>query len=252
MLRDIETVAMDAGLHLVSEGERWFCGESHPHMIEFACALERYEDDGEEPVRVGAVDGYRISHDWTVEDDLTLWDEADAISADAVAYVDALIRELRACEQVFDGPPTVAMAQRITLVRHVEAAGGVDAAALTQAAVATLALRDAPVIMLVDPWPMPAERSTAAGKLEGRAHVARLLEIGFVRMVGSRYLWAWNRELAELTMADYDYDELLAAKRKGRLDGVLKASLVEGVYGDLPEELRHEMGLPDPEELMDE
>jgi hypothetical protein len=259
MLRDIEQVAEAAGLLLSARASTWTCAVDWPHIATFAYDLA-VVDDGDEPDEpdeperraVGMVDGYRITHDWTVESALALWDEADALDGDVVHYVEALIRELRACEQVFDSAPDLADAQRITIVRHVEALAGVDSASLTQGAVASLAMMDAPVLMLVDPWPMADERRAPVGKLTGRKHAPKLLDLGFVRMVGSRFLWAWNRYLSEGLMEGYSYDGLVAAKRSGALAPLLESPLANEVYGELPRDVAKNMGVPDPDDLMDE
>lgn len=254
MLQNIEQAASDSGLQLSEKSGGWTYYEDHPHIARFryelwACGSD---DETEALEKVGEVDGYRITQDWTVEHELELWDEADALDSDAVSYVEALIRELRACGEVFTLAPDLTMAQRITIVRHVEAAAAVDSAALTRRAVACVAMMDAPVLMLVDPWPMSHERSAPAGKLKGRSHAAKLLELGFVRMVSSRFIWAWNREFSESSMEEYSYGKLLSAKREGKLDKVLKSPLAEDVFGPLPTHLAESLGVPDPDGLMRE
>ena len=250
MLRDVEKVALDAHIHFSGDGG-WEVDNDSPHITYFSYRIETF-DDNDKRKKVGHVNGYRITQDWSVESDLQIWDEADAMDTDAVTYVEALIREVRACKAVFDSAPTVAMAQRVTIVRHVEAAKGVDLVTLTQAATACLAMMDAPVLMLVDPWPMPEKRRRATGKLEGRSNFPKLLKLGFKRMVGSRFVWAWNCELAEFLMADYSYQTLLSAKRKGALKNILESRISEAVYGKVAPELADHMGLPDPDELMNE
>lgn len=248
MLRNFEDVAMQAGLHFTSVDDSWTCQGDWPHIAPFAYQLTTYDGAADDFTAVGRIDGYRVTQDWTVESELQLWDEADALDGDVVGYVDALIRELRACEEVFDSAPNLTLAQRTTIVRHVEIADGLDSAALTQGAVASIAMMDAPVLMLVDPWPMAEQRRSAAGKLAGRGHIPKLLELGFVRMVGSRFLWAWNRELSELLMADYAYDELLAAKQRGTLDTILTSRLSEELHGPIPDDLADMIRFPNPED----
>ncbi|AUX36460.1 MULTISPECIES: hypothetical protein [Sorangium] len=252
MLRAAETVVLESGLQFLSQGEAWRYDEDWPHIATFHYKLATDEEDGDRLKTLGEADGYRISQDWAVESDLQIWNEADALDGDVVRYVEALIREVRSCEQVFDSAPSLTTAQRITILRHVEAVRGVESTHLMQAAAASLAMMDAPVLMLVDPWPMADERRGAKGKLSGRSHIAALLEIGFVRMVGSRFLWAWNRELSEGLMADYSYDKLLAAKRKGALDEILNSPLSEAVYGSLPKDVASRIDVPDPDDLMSE
>lgn len=252
MLQDIETVALESGLQLLSGDEVWRFDEDWPHIRRFHYRLAISEGDDEELKTVGEADGYRVVQDWAVENDLQIWDEADALDGDVVRYVEALIRELRACEEAFDFAPSLDSAQRVTILRHVEAVKGVDSARLMQSAAASLAMMDAPVLMLVDPWPMADQRRAARGKLRGRSHIPALLKIGFVRMVGSRFLWAWNRELSEGLMAAYSYEKLLSAKRKGALDKVLNTALSEAVYGDLPKDVARMIDVPDPDDLMNE
>jgi hypothetical protein len=252
VLRDVEQVARSSGLYLLNDDGEWTANEDYPHIATFSYQLARYEAETDLRVPVGAADGYRIAQDWTVESDLELWDEADAVDGDVVRYVEALIRELRACEHVFDMAPELTNAQRITIVRHVEPTPGVDSADLTQGAVAALAMMDAPVLMLVDPWPMASERRASAGRLRGRSHIPKLLELGFVRMVGSRFLWAWNRELSDNLMADYSYDALLEANRKGALDEILKTSLSQGIYGPLPDDVAELVDVPKPNDFTED
>src|SRR5690606_10110212 len=183
---------------------------------------------------------------------LELWHEADALDGDVLRYVDALIRELRACEHLFALAPALNTAQRTTILRHVEAQDGVDSSWLVQATAASLAVMDAPVLMLVDPRKMPNERRSPAARLQGRSHTATLLDIGFVRMVGSRLVWGWNRELGDGLMQGYSYEKLLEARRSGMLDTQLKARLMEEVYGDVPEYVARMVDLPEPDETDEE
>lgn len=170
-----------------------------------------------------------------------------------VATTDPAEREACRLESERRSVPIVDLeAQRVTIVRHVEATAAVDSASLTRDAAACVAMMDAPVLMLVDPWPISRERKKPAGKLRGRSHAAKLLQLGFVRMVSSRFIWAWNRELSESSMEDYSYGKLLSAKREGKLDKVLKSSLAEEVYGPLPAQLAERLGVPDPDDLMRE
>lgn len=260
MLHGYEEIARDSGVHLLGKATEWVYDEDSPHITPFEYevrmdlgeTVELETDEVRDPIAVGSVDGYTIAQDSCIESDLALWEEADAMDGDVVSYVEALIREMRACELVFEYSPDILMVQRITMVRHVEVKEGISSAMLMQQVVSALATMHAPVLMLVDPWPLSEERRLAKGKLEGRGHVPRLLEIGFVRMVGSRFLWAWNRQLSAVAMADYSYERLLSAKRQGALDEVLKTSLFESVYGDLSDELARRMGIPSWNDLLDE
>jgi len=246
-LRTIEEVASESDLLLRSKPGVWRYNEESPHIEAFVYDLATDSDDG-----VGTVDGYRIAQDWTVSSDLHLWNEADAMDGDVVRYVEALIRELRACEVVFDFAPSLASIQRTTLVRHVEVTGKIPTAELMRSAVACVAMIDAPTIMLVDPWPMAEERRSPQGKLHGRTNIPRLLELGFTRMVGSRFLWAWNSELDESLMEGYAYEKLVAAKRNGSLDGILNAPIADEIYGILPAGVAQIVDVPEPDDLTDE
>lgn len=249
MLKGVEKVAADSRLQLTSRETVWDCESDWPHIAEFDYELGSNELDADEVPIVGKVDGYRITQDWTIRSELDVWDEADACDGDVVRYVEALIRELRACKAVFGSAPDLTMAQRITIVRHVEAKDPANLASLTQSAVACIAMMDAPVLMLVDPWPMSAERRSAQGKLNGRQNIQKLLELGFKRMVGSRFLWAWNAQLRRRLMRGYSYQGLLGAKRQGALDSLLSSSVATEVYGELPSALAHAVDVPQPEDL---
>lgn len=252
MLRNIEETAQASRLRFSTTGEVWAADEEWPHIAQFRYEVATFDDDLEDLMVVGAADGYRIAQDWTVTDDQQLWDEADALDSDVVRYVEALIRELRACDVVFESAPTLTTAQRVTIVRHIEATDAMALPEFPKAVAASLALMDAPVLMLIDPWPASDERATAKGKLEGRGNASGLLDLGFKRMVGSRFLWAWNAELGDTLMAPYFYEQLLAAKQSGALDPILKARLSDASYGELPEDVARAVDVPDPDELMEE
>lgn len=251
--RPHEKVAAEKPLIFSAEGEQWYFAEDHPHLslFQYIIATPGEPDcDDPEEVALGTVSGYRIAQDWTAGD-LDLWEEADACDGDVTVYVESLIREVRCCEKALStGMSSLDSAQRITIVRHVEPLPGVDGDCLLQWVAASLALMDAPTIMLVDPWPYAEERDTPQGKLAGRGRLAKLLEIGFVRMVGSRFVWAWNRELSELLMEVYDYDALVKAKKAGRLDDVLNTSVAAEVFGGpLSDEAMSQVGLPTRRDL---
>jgi len=251
MLCNVEQIAANAGLHLLSRAGDWAYSKDSPHITRFHYQLASV-DDNEQLVTLGTADGYRITHDWSVDSVLQIWNEADALDGDVVRYVEALVCECRTCEVAFDFSADVASAQRITILRHVEAAEGVDSAELTQHVAACVAMMDAPVLMLVDPWPMSHERRSAKGKLEGRGRIPKLLDLGFVRMVGSRFLWAWNRELSESLMEGYSYEKLLQAKQAGKLVEVLRRPIYEEVYGKGLVGIADMMDLPDPDDLTSE
>jgi hypothetical protein len=244
---DTERVARNADLLLTATNPKWSVREESPHIWKFSYEIATPRDSGESFQILGSVDGYRIVHDWTVESDLDLWDEANALDPDIVEYVDSLIRELRACEAAFNVSPSLTNAQRVLIVRHVEAAAGVDSPSLIHGTVASLAMMDAPVIVLADPWPMPNEQATPAGVSLGRKHIASLRELGFVTMVGSRFVWAWNAEMDESWMSEYSYEKLLAAKQAGELDAALKSRLADEVRGlPLPDDALFPAGTPKP------
>ena len=252
MLKNVEEVAEKAGLQFHGDGEQWSYVADSPHISPFIYEVTAYDDDdSEDAVAVGSVDGYRIAQDWTLESDAQIWEEADAIDDDVVQYVDALIRELRACHQLFHSPEIVSI-QRIVIVRHVQPREGVDAPAFIRNVAASIAMMDAPVLMMIDPVMMPDERQTASGKLKGRSQVPGLLDLGFVRMVGSRCLWGWNRQMQELEMREFAYDKLVAARREGELDGVIDAHIGSEVYGDVPSSTARLLGIPGPDDLMDD
>lgn len=215
----------------------WDGDGDSPHIAKFKYDLLVKKEESRS--RKGRHRGrLQITQDWSIEDEVDLWHDADPLDGDIVRYVEALIRELRVCEAVFGHTPELTTAQRITIVRHV-----------TAKAVACMAMMDAPVLMLVDPWPMSAERHSPKGKLKGRQNIPKLLKLGFKRMVGSRFLWAWNAELGDTLMYKYSYQDLLEAKRGGELDAVLKSSIADEIYGKLPAELAHAVDVPQPDEL---
>jgi hypothetical protein len=248
----LEEIAELADLHFSSDGTQWAYNHYHPHITTFAYRIQAFDKNTDEPKCLGTVNGYRITQDWTVEDDLELWNEADALDGDVVRYVDALIRELRACQQLCAVSSSLTMAQRVTILRHVEALESVDSSWLVQSAAASLAMMDAPAFMLVDPRKMPSERGTPSGRLQGRSHTAKLLDIGFVRMVSARFVWGWNRELSETLMDEYSYEKLLEAREQGILDAQLNCRLMEEVYGDMPEDIARIVDLPEPSDMNDE
>jgi hypothetical protein len=129
--------------------------------------------------------------------------------------------ELKACAAVFDGGPQLESFRRILIVRHVEAAEGVDSSKLIVNVVATLAMKEGPSLMLVDPREMPDDQQGSSRKLKGRSHTAALMSLGLVRMVCSLSVWGWNCE-EEWMVNEYSYEALLTAKKAGTLDPVLQ------------------------------
>lgn len=254
MLRDIEQIVLEAGLEFTGKVS-WSAVEGYPHIDSFSYKVERpvaEDEDGEYELKtMGTVDGYRITQDWTVQHDLTIWEEADALDGDVVSYVEGLIREVRVCEKVFEIAIDITSAQHILIVRHFEFESGEESSNAVRDIVASLIMMNAPVLVLVDPWPIYEERVAPKGKLHGRGRVRELLKLGLKRMVGSRFLWGWNREQSEGSMSEYSYEQLLKAKECGDLDGVLKSPIHQEVYGPgMTKELAEQMGLPDGDDLM--
>lgn len=247
-LKNIEETlrAAEATLELVADPpEVWTYVEDHPHIARFEYQVRAWYGESEEAKVIGKVDGYRIAHDCSNVSDLALWDEADALDGDVVTYVESLIRECRVCEKVNRLAPHLSCAQRITLVRHFEPRSDDSAGDLFKLVVAALAMMDAPVFMLVDPRLLPEHRQHAEGKMKGRGHFAKLMELGFTRMIASSYAWAWNSEMAEGMLEDYDYEGLLSAKQNGVLDAILDSRIAHEVHPGLPDELADSIGMPD-------
>jgi hypothetical protein len=250
-----EAAAKKAALVLYqTDGWVYAVVEEHPHVHSFEYEVHRRVDEEEdldaETIKVGTVSGYVLSHDWTTAE-IDLWEECDAFTGDASAYADSIIRELRACNIVFDmSGVDLASMQRVLMIGHVQSEPGVDSARLVHDVVATLVAKETPKLTLVDPWPLA--RADATDRLEGRKRVATLLKLGFVRMVGSRFVWGWDRENADNLMHEYSYDDLRAAKQAGKLDEVLKHSAAEDVYGAGVSKVLDQAHLPNPDRLMEE
>jgi hypothetical protein len=247
-----EAVAKDTELVLRSPEYEWAVCEEHPHVTPFEYEVRmRVPGDADFATFVaGTVQGYILAHDWTASD-TDLWDEGDALDGDVCAYADSLIRELRACKETFDSYATLSSMQRVLIIKHIEPKENVDAPQFVRDVVATLVMKETPKMTLVDPWPYSREEGPT-GKLEGRSRIATLLPIGFHRMVGSRFVWAWDAENSDNLMFDYSYNALLAAKRAGKLDAILKKSVAEDVYGVGVARVLDQVHLPDPKHLMEE
>lgn len=253
-LENIEVTLRDAEATIelvVDPPEVWTYVEDHPHIARFAYQVRAWYGDSGEAKVVGTVDGYRITHDCSDVSDLALWQEADAIDGDVVSYVESLIRECRAYEAVNGLAPDLSCAQRITLVRHFEPRSDDSAGDLFKLVVAALAMMDAPVFMLVDPRMLPEQRQHAQGKMRGRGHFARLMELGFTRMIASRYAWAWDRAMAEGMLEEYDYERLLLAKQRGTLDAILESRIAQEIHPGLSDELADSIGMPDERDTED-
>jgi hypothetical protein len=250
-------------IRLADEGAyEWFYNEEHPHIEDFQYDIRARNPRGGyindldvDAVSIGKVDGYRISQDWTNQSDLYIWDEADALSQDAVTYVEAMIRELRAYEKFCGLGPDLTHGQHITIVRDISVKDPKQTARVVRETVAALVVKDTPAFILVDPWPSWETRKTEAGAASGASNIRALLKLGFSKMVGSRYLWGWDVHLAESLMADYSYTKMLRAKRSGKLKEVLDSSLADEVYGrgqTIPDNIKKQMGLPLPEDFCEE
>jgi len=247
---DVEKIATECGFKLAGE-EEWDPDADAPHIMPFIYDVSGTSDD--EEFEVGTVHGYRIRHNWTVTNSLKLWDEADSMDADVVTYVDALIRETRACEKVFDSYLRLTSAQHVTILCHLDLKPEVtDHVRAWRDVAACIAMMDVPTIMLVDPHALPDDRKKSVNKLKARNQIKALKELGFVRMVGSRFLWGWNHEVSESSMDGYSYSQLLEAKKEGKLSDVLKAHLSEEVHGKLPDHVKKTMGYPDPDDSMED
>lgn len=247
-----QDVAVDAcltfGVASENHGTVWSACGDHPYISTFAYEILAPDDEFEPEERVGTVDGFRISQNWVTEDELLIWDQADAISGDAVRYVDAVIRELRAFDALDGLGPALTSLQRVTIVRHVH---GVDQGAphrVWTACVASLLLMDAPRMIVVDPRGMPDERD-ASGALAARGRTHDLLRLGLSRMVGAPLLWGWDRELSESLMESYSYDAMREARLSGQLDGIIDAQLWKEVYEHLGDDHATSFDLPSPDDL---
>jgi hypothetical protein len=239
-----EEVALKSGVYLATWsdpdqgqlGACWGVDDSSPHITRFAydafLDVKDYDalppDDDYVPTlkKLGRVDGYIISHG-VMSDDLNLWEEADAMDADIEAYVAYLQVELQACNVVAKGMiPELGDFPRIVIVRHFEPVEGVDSLDVIAKVVAAVAMKEGPMLLMVDPREMPTDQNVSAGKLKGRTHAAVLMQqLGLVRMICSRSLWGWHcRE----DLGDWhSYHELVVAKNEGMLESVLKGLRVD-------------------------
>ena len=246
MLHNIEETACEGELHLCSSSSEWEYCEDSPHILPFHYQLILLDPETDETTEMGHADGYRIRHNWTAKTELSVWDEGDALDADIVRYIEALIKEFRACDEVFDTGFSIIDVPHITILRHVEANEGVDSATLIKNTAASIAMMDAPTFMLVDPALMPKERKQPAGRLQGRAHIPGLIELGFVRMVSAPYVWGWDQRMVETIMQTYSYDTLSDAKQAGILDDILNRRIAQEMYQGLPDEVADQMDFPGP------
>lgn len=247
---NVEKIAYESGLRMIGTDE-WDSGGDSLWITPF-CYEISYGDDRE--LEFGIAHGYRVRQDWTVKKPQQVWDEADALDGDAAVYVDALIREQRACARVFNCSASLVTAQSVTLLRHLELKPGVptDPSRAWRDVAACLAVIDAPTFMVVDPHAVADERHKSVNKLSARAHIVALKQLGFVRMVGSRFLWGWNRDMSESFMSSYCYSTLMEAKKAGELSDILHARISDEVYGETSPYVRKALDLPDPDESMED
>jgi hypothetical protein len=237
-------VARDADLAFKSVDFLWRVDWDSPHITEFSydvyVSVDPEEEGEEEDVvaddhavlddegvpmrRIGAVRGYLISHDGT-DRRLNIWDEADALDGELEAYVSQIRTELKACRKVF-AAPQIEDFLKIVVVQDFESADGIDSVAWIAKVVATLAQKEMPNLMLVDPRVMPdqpGEMSATrvvqaswsdAAKLKGHAHAEALAELGLTQMVCAGHMWGWSK--GEL-MKKYSREALLGLKSAGAL-----------------------------------
>ena len=256
-LEQLESIARESRFRFKGVDE-WSYDEEHPHISRFKYTFETNSGEGESKV-LGEVNGYRITHELSSEGDESLWEEADAVDADAVTYVDSLIREFLACNKACDHQTEYFLSDftRTLIIRDVtlnnKRAVEPDDTELFVRVVASLVVKEGPNVVLVDPYPYAKERKTSAGKMKGRRNSGALLELGLNRMVTSRFVWGLDYESESLVMDGYDYEQLSEAKRSGSLGEVLSTRLADDVFGvPLTDEMLQRLGIPIPEEDFDE
>lgn len=221
-----ERVALESRLLLRALTNEWCVDEEAPHITSFKydVFLESEEEGdqdegGRKPTRVGTIDGYILSNDGS--QGIDLWDEADALDADIEAYVTCLDIELKAIDVLSGLAPELPMFPRVLIVRHFAAADGVDSIEMIVKAVAAVAMKEGPSLLVVDPRELPEIRKSASGKLKGRTHTAALMQqLGLVRMVSCRCVWGWH-PVHDLMSNEHSYAALVAAKAEGKLDDIL-------------------------------
>lgn len=202
------------------DGFDWTVDTESPHVSRFVYDVLIDGDDDGVRRNVGKVDGYIISNDGR-DESIDLWDEADALDSDIEAYVTCLKLDLRAVDKVCGFGPQLEWFTRIVIVRHFQAAPEVDSIDMIVKAVATIAMKEGPMLLMVDPREMPEFRKASSGKLKGRSHTAALMQqLGMVRMVSCRSVWGWHVHHDTMSM-EYSYPALVAAKAEGELDEIL-------------------------------
>lgn len=233
---DLQRIA-DADLSLRSNASTWWRPDvDSPHITAFSYDVfvdvdeDEVEDEddpafefleeSEVPVRkVGTLRGYTIAHDGA-NPRLDVWDEADALDGEIESYVSEIKEELRACGDLFDAP-SIEDFRCIVVVGDFSTVAGVDSVAWIEKAVATLARKEMPNLLLVDPRVVPdiPGRSTPtelvqaswsdAAKLKARAHADALASLGLTQMVLSDHLWGWTKGKL---MKKYSRQALLAKR----------------------------------------
>ena len=99
-LEQMESIAREAEIRFKGT-EVWFYDEDSPHTSDFKYVVETVSGE-EKRQKLVEVNGYRIIQEPGSGDDESAWEEADAMDADAVTYVDSLIREFLACNKACD------------------------------------------------------------------------------------------------------------------------------------------------------
>jgi hypothetical protein len=202
----------------VRVGGDWTVNTEAPHITQFS--YDVIVDNREERLNVGVIDGYILSSDGRKET-IDYWEEADALDSDIEAYVTCLKLELQAVDEISGLAPSLEWFTRIVIVRHFQAAPEVDSIAMIVKAVAMVAMKEGPTLLMVDPREMPEFRKASSGKLKGRSHTASLMaQLGMVRMISCRSVWGWHVH-PDTMSNEYSYSALVSAKAEGRLDRIL-------------------------------
>src|SRR5688572_26618673 len=211
-------IAEDADLSLKSNASPWWrTGSDWPHIRQFDYEVyvkvddDDIEDedgmvfpeDSDIPVRkIGTLSGYVISHDGSLRN-LNIWDEADALDGEVESYVAQIKEELKACNEVFDAPE-IEDFRCVVIVRDFSVVDGIDSVSWIAKAVATLASKEKPNLLLVDPRVMPdipgsasateiiQASWSAAANLKATAHAHALAALGLTQMVTSGHMWGWS------------------------------------------------------------
>lgn len=225
-LLDYESVALDGNIYLKSEGDDfWYLVEDYPHINSFDYYVYASGGkDGEDKVKIGFVRGYIIAHSGNVSSEEII-EEADGLDGEIYSYTEYLAEELRVTASVLNTGFDLACISRLLIVSHLQAEPNVDTRALMRLTVASLALKEAPSLILVDPYEMPTakevEEELRTERQERRRiprlttiaqmHMDALSTLGFIRMVTAPHMWGWSTEIADMSMDDYSRAELVKA-----------------------------------------